>query len=612
MLALRNAKDFLVIFFISVAAFVSWCAANDKWTTHSFGYPTSYLNDPEHADFFYVASYVKAAEHWRGLPFCWKTVPELGAPFEGNWNDFPTVDELVSGLQATLAKGFGLFAGINLSFALAHVLAGVALYLSARLSECNRLWASVGAFAFGLSPFIFAHSPHHMQVAYVWPIPFFPLAWRWVARSMASVSLIELCWALGFSFLVGLHFIYYTNVFCQLLLLAAAIESYRMRSVVPLRRALAMIAVALFAIALMNIDTWSYRLLHGPNPGAFVREYKWLEIYGLKIKDLLIPPMDHRSATLSAFSIAHRQVAPLLDERASYLGLIGLLSLIWLVSVAVKAVIDRRNDDVPTEAWQILWILVVFTTGGLNAIAGVMGFTMFRGGCRYSIVILAITLLWAARRLTAMQAEADRTKPVGSTDWGWLSAAAFACAVIFWDQVPRSPTDEETATIARQVDADREFTEKMEATLPDGAMVFQLPVMEFPESPIPGVPPYDHFRPYLFSNHLRFSFGTHKGRERERWQPAVQAKFFEGAALDQQAGIIRVNQANAQVALDELKRLGFSAIYINRNGFPDRGKGIEEALLELGYTKPPIRNATGDLACIVLQKDAADTNSATP
>jgi phosphoglycerol transferase len=152
------------------------------------------------------------------------------------------------------------------------------------------------------------------------------------------------------------------------------------------------------------------------------------------------------------------------------------------------------------------------------------------------------------------------------------------------------------------VKSDREFTEKMEASLPDGAMVFQMPVMEFPEAPIPGVPPYDHFRPYLFSKNLRFSFGTHKGREREKWQPAVQGKFFEGAALDQQAGVIRVNQANARAAVEELKRLGFSAIYINRNGFPDRGRGIEEALLELGYAKPPIRNASGDLACIVLEK----------
>ena len=172
---------------------------------------------------------------------------------------------------------------------------------------------------------------------------------------------------------------------------------------------------------------------------------------------------------------------------------------------------------------------------------------------------------------------------------------------MLWDQVPRPPTAEETATIARQVTADREFTEKMEASLPEAAMIFQMPVMEFPESPAPGVPPYDHFRPYLYSKNLRYSFGSMKGRDREKWQPAVQNKFFDGATLDQQAGVIRVKPESARAAVDELKRLGFSAIYVNRNGFPDRGRGIEEALLELGYTKPPLRNATGDLACIILE-----------
>jgi hypothetical protein len=85
---------------------------------------------------------------------------------------------------------------------------------------------------------------------------------------------------------------------------------------------------------------------------------------------------------------------------------------------------------------------------------------------------------------------------------------------------------------------------------------------------------------------------------------------FEGATLNQQAQRINVNAANFSRAIDELKKLGFAAIYINRNGFPDRAKGLEEALLDMGYSKPPIRNATGDLVCIVLEKDAGSTGNA--
>ncbi|NBX29140.1 hypothetical protein EBR04_01590, partial [bacterium] len=474
----------------------------------------------------------------------------------------------------------------------------------ARHLGCSPPWAFVSALAFGLAPFIFAQSPYHITCEWVWHVPLFLLVWRWVSTEPGIEPRSRRFWqACGIGFLTGCLNPYFTNILCQLTLLGAGIQWLRHRSRPAFLSACAVIAAAAAAFVLMNLDTWTYKLAYGPNEGALVREYKWLEIYGLKIKDLFIPPLTHRWDTLATFSKNHRQAAPLLDEGASYQGIVGLGCLIWLVFTAVKDLIKGREKDVPMEAWQVLWIVLMFTTGGLNALIGATtGFTMFRGGSRYSIAILAITLLWAARRLSAMQAEANWKRAAGSSDWQWLAAAACACLVILWDQVPRAPTTEQNATIARQVAADREFTEKMENALPEGAMVFQMPVMEFPEAPAPGMPPYDHFRPYLYSKNLRYSFGAMKGREREKWQPALQGTFFEGASLDQQAGKIRVNEANARAAVDELKRLGFSAIYINRNGFPDRGKGIEEVLLDLGYAKPPIRNATGDLACIVLEK----------
>jgi len=450
---------------------------------------------------------------------------------------------------------------------------------------------------------MFAQSPHHSAIQWAWHVPLFTLVWRWVSTDPGIEP-----WsrrfkqATGIGLLTGLLNVYYTNIFCQLAFLGAAIRYLRTRVRPVLLSALAVIGAAAIGFAVSNLDTWTYKAVHGSNDGAVVREYKWLEIYGLKIKDLFIPPVTHRSDAFRTFGIEHRKQAVLNDEDGSpYQGLVGLACLIWLAGTTVSRLATGREKEVPIEAWWLLWIVLMFTTGGLNAIIGALGFTMFRTGARYSIVILAITLLWATRQLAEMQSDARRKQTSGSIDWRWAAAAATACLVILWDQVPRPPTAEVRATIERQVAADREFAEKMEAALPEGAMVFQMPVMEFPESPLPGVPPYDHFRPYIFSKHLRFSFGTHKGRERDRWQPAVQAKFFEGARLDQEAGMIRVNLANAKVAIDELKRLGFSAVYVNRNGFPDRGKGIEEALLELGYTKPPLRNATGDLACIILQ-----------
>jgi len=589
---------------------LAWCAGNDRWSPASWGVPTAYL-EPDKGDVVHAMAMMKAVGDGEFVPLAWKNVDALGAPNTANWNDWPLVEELLVTFYGLLGRLFGLFGGLNVGTIIAHLSAAAAFYIVARWEECDLPWAFVAALAYGLAPFIFAQSPFHITTEYVWHVPLFLPIWRWIATEPGIAWGSRRFWyAVAVGFIAGLQSPYWTNILCQLTLLGAGITYWRNGSWPAFKAALAVIGAAAVAFALMNLDTWTYRLTEGPNPGALSREYKWMEIYGLKLVDLVIPPPTHHSDALAAFAIRHKigdpargipPASPLQDE-GSYLGIVGLLALGWLAWTAVADAVKGRANDVPLAAWQVLWIVICFTTGGLNAILGAFGFTLFRTGQRYSIVILAIALLYAAQRLTAWQRKAAAGTPAEQLRIVVLTAAAVLGILILWDQVPRGPSREQTATIARQVEADREFTGKMEAALPAGAMVFQMPVMEFPESPLPGIPTYDHFRPYLYSKQLRFSYGSMKGREREKWQPAVQGKFFEGASLDQKAGVIRVNEANAKIAVDELKRLGFSAIYVNRNGFPDRAKGLEEALLALGYDKPPIRNATGDLACFVLAK----------
>ena len=566
-----------------VVVLLAWCTANAKWTALQWSQPTAYT-EPDKADVVQALAMMKAGAGGEFVPLAWKGSRDLGAPYDANWNDWPLVEELQIVFFSLLAKVFGLFAGLNLATVLGNLLAAITFYGVARFSDCSTVSAFVAALAFGLAPFIFAQSPFHLTTEYIWHVPLFLPVWRWASSEPGTTPQSPRFWfAVGVGFLTGLQSPYYTNILCQLTLLGAIILFCHNRSWPAFKSSLAVIGAAACAFALMNFDTWTYRAVHGPNTGALVREYKWLEIYGLKIVDMVIPPVTHHSHMLADFAAAHRAAAPLQDE-GSYLGFVGLAALALLVGTAIADVVRRRADSIPMEAWQVLWIVLFFSTGGFNAILGSLGFTLFRTGCRYSVVILAIALMYAAQRLTALQRETASHKPSGSLPLAAYAAAAALCCVILWDQVPRAPTATATAAIARQVEADREFVAAMEAALPDRAMVFQLPIMEFPEAPVPGVPPYDHFRPYLYSKNLRYSFGSMKGRPREDWQKELGKMAFKDAVA-------------------EMKNKGFAAIYINRNGFPDRGKALEDSLLEMGYTKPPLRNATGELACIVLEKD---------
>jgi len=596
-----DGDDLMPLAILVGLVFLAWCAGNGRWTWSSWQVPTAYT-EPEKGDVVHALAMMKAAGDGEFVPLAWKRVAALGAPHDANWNDWPLVEELLVVFYAALGRLFGPFGGLNAGTVIAHLAAGAMFYVVARRESCTPLWSFVAALAYGLAPFIFAQSPFHITTEYVWHVPLFLPIWRWIATPPGIVPGSRRFWfAVAVGFVTGLQSPYWTNILCQLTLLGGLAMFWRDRSWPALKSALAVVVAAAAAFALMNLDTWTYRLANGANPGALAREYKWLEIYGLKLVDLVIPPVTHHARAFAEFAARHRAAAPLLDE-GSYLGIVGIAALGLLVWTAVSAAVSGRWAAVPPAAWQVLWIVLCFTTGGLNAILGAFGFTLFRTGCRYSVVILAIVLLFAAQRLSAWQRAAEGRTDALTARIAALTAAIGLALVVLWDQVPRAPTVEQTKAIAAQIAADRGFVERMEQALPDGAMVFQLPVMDFPESPLPGIPSYDHFRPYLYSDRLRFSFGSMKGRERERWQHEVQKLLVEGATVDQQAQRIRFSVANVDKALSEIEKRGFAALYVNANAFADRGRGLEAALTDLGFDAAPIRSAAGDLTCIPLVK----------
>ncbi len=562
--------DLLCIGLLIILIITAWCLSAGRLGSSFWTTPTAYLST-EKSDVMFTLAWTRAAADGHFVPLAQKTVPELGAPYQASWTDWPITEEILTWGMGLLGRAFGIVGALHISLILGHVLAGLTMYLVARWSGCLRKWAFVAALAFGLAPFAFSQSPHHIVVVFYWHVPLFLLVWKWTGTSPGLVPFSGKFWfALAVGFVAGLQNVYYTNILCQLTFLGALIAFVRNRSLPALLSALGVIASAALAFALMNLDTWTYIAANGPNPGALVREYKWLEIYGLKLVDLIIPPSAHISPLLSAFGTLHRMSAPLQDE-GSYLGILGIAALVFLIASTAIALIRHHKDAIPPEAWQVAWIVIVFTTGGLNAIAGTFGFTMFRTGCRYSIVILAIVLLFAARRLSA-------AAPLRSRLLTGLIVFALS-VIVLWDQVPRPPAPAETAQIARQIAADRTFAAAVETALPKGTMVFQIPVMDFPEAPAPGIPPYDHFRPYLFSRDLRFSFGTMKGRPREQWQAALSTVPFDQA-------------------VDEIHKRGFAAISINKNGFPDKAAGLIAALAKMGHTQI-IESPAGDLVCVV-------------
>jgi len=126
-------------------------------------------------------------------------------------------------------------------------------------------------------------------------------------------------------------------------------------------------------------------------------------------------------------------------------------------------------------------------------------------------------------------------------------------------------------------------------------MVFQFPYLPFPEgAPVHHVESYDHFRGFLHSKTLRWSFGAMKGREWDLWQELLAARPVDDA-------------------VERLCFAGFGGIHVDRRGYGDNGFALEKRLLALLGSEPVVsadgRYAFYDMASYNEQKRASCTEA---
>jgi hypothetical protein len=210
-----------------------------------------------------------------------------------------------------------------------------------------------------------------------------------------------------------------------------------------------------------------------------------------------------------------------------------------------------RLSEIPGEAWLVGYLLLFSLSGGLDYFIGALGMTWLRAVNRYSIGILAIVLLWGCRTVAGL-----------SHAWARRGLTLAAFVIGMFELFDGGPDDKDAhfRATARTVESDRRFGHALDQALPAGARIFQVPVLNFPESaPILDMPDCSHFRPVLWSTLPLFSYGTHKGRPRETWQ-------------------LHAEQLSPRKMVAYLEEHGFDALMINRRGLPAAGRWLESSL----------------------------------
>jgi phosphoglycerol transferase len=495
----------------------------------------------------------------------------VGAPFGLDLYDFPQGDTLHVALVRLIALAVHRpFAVANLYYLLTFPLTTLASLIAMRRFGISYAVALASSLLYTFLPF---HLFRNVQlfIAGYFLVPFMvmvvlwvyrePLRWRSL-RFLASVSICALM-ALG-----GIYYAFFGCFFLGVAGLRAALER---KSWAALITAALLIGVIVGAGLVNTAPTFLFRYAHGANPEGLKRSPAGGEIYGLKIGQLLLPVTGHRIGALATAKDLYNKKMPLVNENDhATLGALGAFGFLGLIGCLF---VRRWPQDRPSlpETLSVLNLFAVLlaVTGGF---AGVVALALpeIRSFNRMSVYIGFFALFALALAMDRLV----RRMALGSWRQPLLGVGLTAVvAVGLLDQIPfKNPMRPEPAE-SRQ---DANFVQRIEAALPKGSMVFQLPYVPFPENPpVQRMEDYDHLKGYLHSDSLRWSYPTMRGRPGDAWNREIAGQ-------------------PVQEMLKSLTEAGFAGLYIDRYGFADGAAELAGRLSAL-LPGPPFDSENGRL-----------------
>ncbi|HJT78580.1 MAG TPA: hypothetical protein VJ739_15350, partial [Gemmataceae bacterium] len=330
----------------------------------------------------------------------------------------------------------------------------------------------------------------------------------------------------------------------------------------------ALIAVITAGVVVSVSPTLLYQHQHGKNPEVAHRAPEGAEVFGLKVIQMLLPINRHRLASLAYARAVYSNspTTPLITENEfATLGVAGSVGFLVLVGCLL-----RRRSGVTPSLLDSLSLLNVFgvllaTVGGFGSLFSFFVSPLIRAYNRISVFLAFLALAAVAVLLQALLRRLAA--------WSWpgralgLGLVVLLFGVALLDEVPPGLVPTHAGREA-QYRMEGAFIRQIEASVPPGTMIFQLPYMPFPESKAPArMFDYDHFRAYLHSHTLRWSYGAMRGREGDRELRELAAKPLPEM-------------------VEAVARSGFGGIYLDRFGFTDGGARVEAELTRLLGTGP--------------------------
>jgi hypothetical protein len=515
----------------------------------------------------------------------WLHNSSLGAPGGLDYAAYPTIDNahfLLIKIISLLTGDYALT--LNLFYLLTFPLTTLTSLCFFKYFKFSYGVGLLGSLLFTFLPYHFFRSYHLFLAAY-YPLPLMILVILWICAGGAFIVEPSLnrrlpklrlrnsktFFALAVCAFVGSCGIYYPFFSCFFLVVAGVLASLQRRALYPMLAASILIAFMSAVVVINYLPLINYQHSH-VSASLGTRSVADAEVMGLKITQLLLPIGGHRVTALGALKYRYN-LGPLVNENdTASLGLIGSIGFLTLIF----RLFHKKPNAPMLDRLSVLngAGLLLGTIGGFGTLFALLVSAQIRAYNRISVFVAFFSLVSVALILDPLYKSLKSRK----AQLGCLLVLSVLVVVGVLDQTSTTfffvPEYEAIKTEYR---SDSDFVKNIEASLPTRAMIFQLPYVPFPESPPLNkmTQDHEHFKGYLHSKALRWSYGVINGEKEDLWQRSVVAK-------------------PAAEFVQEISSAGFLGIYINRNGYPDGGARLEADLTALLGVKPT-SSRTGNL-----------------
>jgi phosphoglycerol transferase len=482
-----------------------------------------------------------------------------------NHYDFPLQADSINFL---IAKFFALFTSNPFLVTNCFFLSGFALnsalsFAVLRSFKISVFSAVIVSVLYAFTPYHFSRNVMHMFLGNYMAIPLITMLALWIM--MDKIQIIscnkkhQLCFAPNSSFFIAAacccfiaaNGIYYALYATLIFIFAWFLRNLKKDNFVGnISSPIALCGVIIFVLFLLYLPSFSYWFQNGGNSSVGNRNPIESEYYGLKIINLFLPVANHYIDYLRNIRFFFDELPSQNDESGSEsLGILAstgfLFLILWLFaqsqagekSVFQKTIkkysLSENDQNLISNLAGLNLLSVLFVTIGGFMMFIAISFPLIRSHARFSIFIAFFSLFIIA----IIFDKAVKKKKL----WAKITILIISTLAIF-DQVGKvSPLILQSEKTKSAFISDHNFVQKIESIMPKEAMIFVLPVVDFPEN----AESYDLLRGYLHSKNLRWSYPAIMSRPSSLWQNEV----------------VKMNFKNF---ISEIKNKGFNGIYLNQ------------------------------------------------